>query len=311
MERQTIDRRALPANAVISAWKAPDGWTHRRMDWLQPKGAAPRGSLLFASGRGDFIEKYLEAHHHWHCQGWNVTAFDWRSQGGSRGDIIGGHLESLDPLVGDLEALIADWQAERPGPYAIVGHSMGGHLVLRTLIERSPTVDAVVLVAPMLGINSGPVPAWAAAWTAGLAGMSGWSRTPVWRPSGPTPAGSMRQAILTSCLERYEDELWWWEKEPGFNLGSPSWGWLNAAYRSCETLTPRALASVQTPLLLVGTERDRLVSPEAIAQTAAAIPGAELLMFPNAGHEILREADLVRLAALACIDDFLGRHARE
>jgi lysophospholipase len=280
------------------------------MDWLQPEGAERRGSLLFASGRGDFIEKYFEAHHHWHRAGWDVTTFDWRSQGGSRGDIVGGHLESLEPLVGDLEALIREWQAEREGPYVVIGHSMGGHLVLRTLIERGPAIDAAVLVAPMLGINSGPVPAWAAAWAAGLAGMSGWATAPVWRPSGPAPAGSVRQAILTSCPERYEDELWWWEKEPGFNLGSPSWGWLNAAYRSCQALRPQALSSVQTPLLLVGTERDRLVSPQAISDAAAAIPGAELLMFPDAGHEILREADPVRLAALARIDDFLGRHAR-
>ena len=309
MEPHTLDRRALPADAVFSAWRAPDGWTHRRMDWLQPEGAKARGSLLFASGRGDFIEKYLEAHHHWHSRGWNVTTFDWRSQGGSRGDIVGGHLDSLEPLVADLEALISEWQAEREGPYAVVGHSMGGHLLLRTLIERRPAIDAAVLVAPMLGINSGPVPAWAAAWTAGLAGMSGWATTPVWRPSGPAPAGSLRQAILTSCPERYQDELWWWEREPGFNLGSPSWGWLNAAYRSCQTLTPAALASVQTPILLVGTERDRLVSPQAIAQAATEIPGAELLMFPDAAHEILREADPVRLAAFARIDDFLDRNA--
>ena len=279
------------------------------MDWLQPEATERRGSLLFASGRGDFIEKYFEAHHHWHSAGWNVTTFDWRSQGGSRGDIAGGHLESLDPLVRDLEAFIREWQAEREGPYVVIGHSMGGHLALRTLIERRPRIDAGVLVAPMLGINSGPVPAWAAAWTAGLAGMSGWATAPVWRPSGPAPAGSLRQAILTSCPERYEDELWWWEKEPGFNLGSPSWGWLNAAYRSCQALTPEALASVQTPLLLIGTQRDRLVSAQAIAEGAAAIPGAELLMFPDAAHEILREADFVRLAALARIDDFLGRHA--
>jgi lysophospholipase len=32
-------------------------------------------------------------------------------------------------------------------------------------------------------------------------------------------------------------------------------------------------------------------------------------MFPDAGHELLREADPVRLAALARIDSFLDAHA--
>jgi lysophospholipase len=63
------------------------------------------------------------------------------------------------------------------------------------------------------------------------------------------------------------------------------------------------------PVLLLGTERDRLVSPEAIRDAARWLPGAELRMYPAAGHEILREADPVRLDALATIDDFLDRHA--
>ena len=29
------------------------------MEWPQPKGRPVRGSLLFAGGRGDFVEKYL------------------------------------------------------------------------------------------------------------------------------------------------------------------------------------------------------------------------------------------------------------
>jgi lysophospholipase len=106
------------------------------MDWPQPAGAPARGSLVFANGRGDFVEKYIEALAHWHKRGWNVTSFDWRGQGGSRGNIVGGHLESFDPLVGDLEALVADQVANTQGPHVAIGHSMGGHLLLRLLAER-------------------------------------------------------------------------------------------------------------------------------------------------------------------------------
>src|SRR3954447_22889712 len=180
-----FDRRAVPAEAKLFAWTAPDGWRLRRIDWAQPAGAKTRGSLLFAGGRGDFIEKYLEVQHHWFARGWNVTAFDWRGQGGSRGAIEGGHLDSFDPLVDDLAALIADWRQAGPGPHAVVGHSMGGHLLLRTLAERRPAISAAVLVAPMLGINSAPLPPAAAAWTASLMTMMGWGRHPAWHESRP------------------------------------------------------------------------------------------------------------------------------
>ncbi|HEY1146907.1 MAG TPA: hypothetical protein VGE84_11270, partial [Allosphingosinicella sp.] len=87
MDAMTQDRRTHPPGAAFSYWRAADGWPIRRMDWLQPTGSAVRGSLIFAGGRGDFIEKYLEALGYWHGRGWNVTSFDWRGQGESRGDI--------------------------------------------------------------------------------------------------------------------------------------------------------------------------------------------------------------------------------
>lgn len=310
MKLNAIDRRALPPGAAVGTWRAPDGWPCRRLDW--PK-AAPtaRGSLLFAGGRGDFLEKYIEAYAHWHGGGWNVTAFDWRGQGASQDGAADGRPDSLDRLVDDLAALIDGWRAATPGPHVAVGHSMGGHVLLRTLAERRPELAAAALVAPMLMINSAPLPPWAAAWTAGLFSLAGWSRVPAWRQAGrrAPPAGSLRQQILTGCPQRYEDELWWWERHPRYNLGAPSWGWLDAAYASCAALTPDRLAAVDLPVLLIGTERDRLVSPAAIRRAAAALPRSELVMFPDAGHEILREADPVRIEALARIDAFFGKWA--
>ena len=318
---KAFDRRAIPAGAAFRTWAAPDGWPYRILDWPQKRVGKPdggdaqgkhvRGSLLFAGGRGDFIEKYLEADGHWHDRGWNITAFDWRGQGGSRGSIVGGQVDSFDAMVDDLAALIAEWRGRTPGPHVAVGHSMGGHLLLRVLAERRPALDAAVLVAPMVRINSGPLPAFAAHWTANAMSAFGLAGHPAWHSSGtPAPAGSLRQSILTHCPERYEDELWWWEREPGFNIGAPSWGWLRAAYASSDRLTPERLRAIDMPVLLLGTEHDRLVSPAAIRAAAAEIPKAELLMLDDAAHEILREADEVRLRAFAAIDQFLDERAR-
>jgi lysophospholipase len=309
MEKSANPRRAHPAGARFRTWTAPDGWAIRRMDWPQPAGTAPRGSLLFAGGRGDFIEKYLEAFAHWHGRGWSVTAFDWRGQGASWG--AGFAFDSFDVLIDDLDALLAGWRAEGPGPHVAIGHSMGGHLLLRTLVEKKPALGAAVLVAPMIVVNSAPIPSWLAPEMADAMCRLGFGPVPMWKaPTALNRPGSQRQRLLTSSRARYEDEAWWWKKVPGWNLGAPSWAWMRAAFRSAAaSFTPERLAEVKLPVLLLGTERDRLVSPGAIRRVAAELPDAELEMYPDAGHEILREADPVRLAALARIDAFLDRRA--
>src|SRR3954471_14169843 len=196
MEKAANPRRTHPQGALFAPWSAPDGWALRRMDWPQAQGGKARGSLIFAGGRGDFVEKYLEAFAYWHASGWNVTAFDWRGQGGSLGAGFG--FESFDPLVEDLAALLADWHGKTAGPHVAVAHSMGGHLLLRTMIERRPALDAAVLVAPMIAVNSAPTPAWLAPGIANAMCRLGLGPAPMWKtPQAMRRPGGQRQRNLT------------------------------------------------------------------------------------------------------------------
>lgn len=310
MKSAAFDRRAHPPGAAFSTMVTEDGWALRLMEWPQPADRSPRGSILFANGRGDFVEKYLEALAHWHDLGWAVASFDWRGQGDSRGEIIAGHLDSLDPLVGDLHMLLKRWMAAAPAPHVLIGHSMGGHLALRLIAERHPPIAAAILSAPMIGINASPLPTWLSRCVARTLSLLGMSKRRAWKENErPALAGVSRKRFLTTCAERYEDEMWWKRQQPGFDLGPPSWGWLDAAYRSIARVTPELLKRIDIPVLIIGTDRDRLVSPAAIRGAAALMPKAELVMFADAAHEILRESDPVRVAALDQIDQFLDRHA--
>ncbi|TMJ19572.1 MAG: alpha/beta hydrolase [Alphaproteobacteria bacterium] len=309
MENPPNHRRARPQGARFGTWTAPDGWAIRKMDWPQPGRRKARGSLIFAGGRGDFIEKYLEAFAHWHDRGWNVTAFDWRGQGGSQGD--GYRFDSFDALIDDCAALIADWRGGTAGPHVAIGHSMGGHLLLRTLVEAQPALDAAVLVAPMIGVNSAPLPGWLAPDVAETMALCGFRNIPMWKaPPALQVPGGQRQRILTGSRERYEDELWWWRQEPEWELGAPTWGWMRAAFRSAASaFTAERLAAVRLPILILAAGKDRLVSNGEISRAAALLPDARLEEFPKAAHEILREADAVRNDALARIDAFLDERA--
>lgn len=310
MDATPIDRRTIPAGMTFSAWRAPDGWQHRRMAWPQPTGVAPRGALLMAGGRGDFVEKSIEALTHWHRRGWDIAGFDWRGQGKSKGNIKDGNLNDFTILVDDLAALVADWRGATPAPHVVVGHSMGGHLLLRLLVERRPAIDAAVLTSPMIEVNSAPLPQGAAAAVARLATRVGFGDRPLWTvPLAPAPVGSRRQTVLTSSPDRYADEPYWWDVDADFRPAAPSFGWIDAAFRSARSFTRERLAGVTTPVLIVATERDRLVSPVAIRRAASLFPAAELALFNDSAHEILREREPIRSAALARIDAFLDERS--
>lgn len=308
----SFDRRSYPAGATLGEWCAPDGWVHRTFAWPSPAG---RGTILFQGGRGDIFEKYLETFGHWHRAGWTVESFDWRGQGGSgrmSADPTCGHMGDFSPWIEDIEAYLADLKARTPGPHVIVAHSMGGHLTLRALAERRVEAEAVVLVAPMLGLKSAPFGAHFAAKVAWAMTKLGAPDRLAWKANERpgVPMGG-RRALLTHHTDRYDDELWWKTLKPDIAVGPPSWAWVTEAYRSTLALeAPGRLESVATPILILAAEHDRLVDAAAIQRAARRLPNATLRTWgPESAHEILREADPVRDAALAEIDRFLDIHA--
>jgi lysophospholipase len=307
-------RRAHPIGATISQTIMRDGWQLRTLDW--PAVGEPRGSILFQGGRGDFIEKYLETYANWHAQGWSVTAFDWRGQGKSGrlcDDANVGHIDDFAVWIDDLAEFFKRWKATSTGPHIAIGHSMGGHLILCALIEARIAPDAAVFIAPMFGIETPPVPLGVARFLFSGLSKIGLRKRPAWKGNErPAAPWASRQRFLTSDADRYADETWWTEQVPELKLGPPSFGWLAAAISSTrDTEAPRALEQVKTPMLILGTDGDRLVSPSAIRRFAARLPDAQFHMYDSStAHEILRERDDVRDDVLARIDAFLAQAAQ-
>lgn len=309
-----IDRRAIPSAARESTWQAADGHVLRRIDWAGQE-EAPRGSILFFPGRGDTYEKYLETLEQWHRAGWHVTASDWRGQAGSGRlgkDEVTGHIDDFSTWTHDLAHVWKQWIAEVPGPHVIAGHSMGGHLIMRALVDGLFTPDAAVLSAPMLGMNGPPLPLPLLHFVAKLMTKVGDPTRQAWKWSekpGELPIG--RAELLTHDADRYADESWWREHRPELVMGPASWGWVERAYASWRALeAPGALEKVATPVLIISTSADRLVSHEANLRAARRLPNCTLVTFgKEAHHEILREVDEVRDKTMRAIADFLDEVA--
>jgi lysophospholipase len=311
--KSTIDRRAIPVDAAESMWKAEDGWPIRRIDWKVAKAA--RGSMLFLPGRGDHYEKYLETLAYFAAQGWRVTSIDWRGQGAS-GRLLKepqvGHIDDFSTWIADLKQFWTVWKAETPGPHVVLAHSMGGHLAMRALVEKAIDPVAVAMSAPMLGIHTAGLPLWLNHAVAKLMGLIGRANVAAWKVSEkPLSPMNLRSRILTADKDRYEDELAWWALRPEVKLGPPSWHWVERAIASIRMLDePGRLEAVTTPVLLLATTADQLVSTPRIIKDSERLPNAETLIFgKEAAHELLREADAVRDKCIERIDMFLDKNA--
>ena len=304
-----FDRRRHPAALSFADWHAPDGWRHRAYRWARAPGAAARGSLLFQTGRADFIEKYLETCDHFHRGGWEVEGFDWRGQGGSGRLGPDRHVDDRDgfePLIDDLAAFAAAWRLRTPGPHVAVAHSLGGYVLLAMLARRGIALDGAVLAAPMIALESGWLPTPIARMVARVAAASPWGRRAAWRDRRVEPR---RQLRLTADKARYDDSHWWKTTDPTLALGPPSWRWIDAALAAGARLKDMPLRAVRTPVLLLMPGRDPLIRAAVADRVAALLPDAAVRRFPTARHELLREADGDRDAALAAIDAFLDARA--
>jgi lysophospholipase len=120
-----------------------------------------------------------------------------------------------------------------------------------------------------------------------------------------------RDLLLTHDAARYADEMFWRDTRTELVMGPGSWGWVERSYASTRSLErPGVLEAIKTPVFLVGTSNDKLVSYAAIKRAARRMPKAELLTFgKEARHEVLREVDAVRDPILKAIDEFLDRAA--
>lgn len=309
-----MNRREIPPSATESHVVLKDGWSLRNIAWpkINQESDDFKGSLLFLPGRGDHYEKYLESLAELHESGLNVTAFDWRGQGGSGrmlDDPSIGHIEDFGIWIDDLTQIYENWSKDNPGPHFLMSHSMGGHLVMRALAEKSINPDGVILSAPMLGLVADPIPFFIRYNVVKFLTKIGLAEKHAWKVSEkPFSSESARAKILTHDIERYEDEMFWWQHRPYVKLGPASWRWVEQAMKSTRALEKaNAIEHIETKILILATTADQLVDTDRIIEDAARLPNCELILYgKEAAHELLRESDSVRDNCMEHIGQFIS-----
>ncbi len=276
--------------------------------------ATPTGRVcVLLSGQTEFIEKYGEVVAELNGRGFTVATLDWRGQGGSAralADPLKCHVGDFSEFDDDLRAFMSEVVTPlSPTPPLLLAHSMGSHLALRALHDHPDWFRAAVLVAPMIGISTRGYPGWLTRAITALQVRRGKGSEYAWGMERRDPHQiTFERQLCTSDADRFERTQAILREMPDIRLAGPTWGWIEAAYRSMRTMTrPGYAEAIQTPTLIVGAGKDRIVLTEATRRFAARLPNGRYIEMAGSEHEILMEKDAIRAQFWAAFDGFVAK----
>jgi lysophospholipase len=308
MDLVSIPENPVPEGASVGTIETPDGVTLRYARWEPPPGR--KGTLCVFLGRAEFIEKYFEVVNDARARGFAVAMLDWRGQGLSQRllfDRRKGYVRNFAEYDIDLETFVKEVVLpDCPPPFFALGHSMGGAVLIRAAYRGRRWFDRIVLTAPMIGLTGQGARRWPVVTSRmmRLAGMGG-----TYIPSGGATAVASRPFVgnpVTSDPVRYARTAAIVEADPRLGLGSPTVGWVDAAYRAMrEFVEPTYPAYIRQPILIIAAGQDELVSTPLIGQFAVRLRAGSHLVIAGARHELLMEQDRYRSQFWAAFDAFV------
>jgi len=278
-------------------------------------GTVSRGVCVVLHGQTEFIEKYVEVIGELRQRGFLVATLDWRGQGGSARALanpLKAHIGDFSQYDSDLRVFhekVVHNLSDHP-PIALA-HSMGAHILLRVMHQAPNAFRAAVLSAPMLRALKRGYDVRLARGYCFMLDLLGRQGDWVLGMKERDPLRmTFADQLVSSDRARWERTQTILAQHPTLRLAGPTWGWLEAAYHSMDTImSPGYADSIATPTLIVGAGRDRIVDVAAEREFAARLPTGQYEEIPDAEHEILMENNSVRMRFWRMFDAFVARFA--
>lgn len=313
MQLVALAKNPIPGGAVVGELVARDGAKLRFARWEATRGPR-RGTICLFGGRGEFIEKYFEVVADLRRRGFAVATMDWRAQGGSSRPLANprkGHVKSFAQYDADLTQFMKEIVLpDCPPPFTALAHSMGANILIRNAARPGSWFERMILTAPMIAFADKKVgySQRLARFNAEAACLFGFSRFYI--PGGKDVAEeqtAFEGNHLTSDRERWARNKSVLDAAPNLGLGSPTIGWVRAAYRSMAAIsTPDYAPRVQVPMLLFAAGNDDIVSTKAVEDFGVRLKVGTQILLPGSRHEILQERDSFRQRFWAAFDAYLG-----
>jgi lysophospholipase len=256
-----------------------------------------KGTVLVLPGRTEYLEKYNGFAAEMASRGYAALAIDWRGQGLSDrliDDVRVGHVEKFTDYQKDVAAALrVARHADLPRPWHMLGHSMGGAIGLRAVMEGLP-VQTCAFSAPMFGIFMSPLVkpfGWALSQAAPVVGM-GTRLPPSTRYEHYVLSVPFEGNILTRDPDMFALMQSQLTAHPELALGGPSLIWLREALFETRHLAGRASPDMSC-ITFLGAE-EKIVDVTQVHARMAIWPRGTLDLIPDAEHEVLMEVEPVR-----------------
>lgn len=301
-----------PTGGTVVWVEGKSGAAIRTAVWPNPDGgpSGQRGTIFIMPGKGEYIEKYFEVTGELLQRGFAVVSIDWRGQGLSHRDVdhpTKAYIGNFDDFLDDFDAVFAAHSKALSAPFIGLAHSMGGNIALRIVGEHRVSFDAMVMTAPMTGLNVPPV--WEKSFMAVAQTAIGLKKGRAFVPGAANQdplTEKFEGNTVTSDPERHARTLAIAAALPEIALGGATYGWVHEALGSIAKIVKPAFGrSIRIPMLIIAASEDKLVDPVSNRYVGVNIPGAEFYMIDGAMHEILMDKDVYRDAFWGYFDAFI------
>ena len=234
-------------------------------DWVPED--EPRATVVLVHGLAEHSGRYERTGSLLSDAGFWVRSFDLRGAGGS-----GGSRWDIEDwgLYHDQIQTHAEWAKTQSVPVVLMGHSMGGNLVLGYALSSRPKPDLVVASAPALGGG--------AAWQRILAGMF----------SKLAPRLAVPNQLRGEQLSRDPRVAEAYFADPLVYTKSTTR--LGAALFEAMDDVKENVHLLRIPTLVLHGGDDSIVPPES-TEILEAVPVVERRVYPGLRHEILNEPE--------------------
>jgi alpha-beta hydrolase superfamily lysophospholipase len=244
--------------------------------WTTPESL---GTLVVTHGISEHSEAYAKTAENLCQLGWTVIAWDLRGHGRSEGKR--GHVDDFADYSRDLAKLLRHLKkgGHLEKPFALVGHSMGGLVTLRFLMDESfdaPKPGAAILSSPLLGVALAVPP---------VKDFAARMMNRVW------PSITLYNEIKTEDLVRDAEWLKSYEKDPlRHDKISPA---LYLGMFDVIEEVKRSGSKIQIPILVQAAGQERIVSLQGIKDFFPDIgsKNKKLIVYDDSYHEIYNDLD--------------------
>ncbi len=261
--------------------------------WRHEAGAKPRGRIVLVHGLGEHSGRHANTTDFLVSKGFEILRFDQRGCGASEGKRQ--WIETFGDYSEDLRSVVRYARRELPpAPLFLLGHSLGGAVVLHGAAEvaKDGPVQGIVLSAPAhipgAGVSAAKI----------FVGKLLERVLPSLKVPGSLEVGAIsRDAAVVDAYKR--DPL-----NCSFNTVRQG----NEILRALPQM-PDYARKVTQPVLLVHGDADRLANIQGTHAIHKALGSSDktLKVFPGGYHEL--HNDLDRGAYFAVLDEWLGKHA--